>query len=192
MLHWIRLTDHKLVRVSLRLDTWAILAGYWKFNTPLLEIGDFWERQENLIQWVLVGVITGNKWWGSLKYRITDFAIKYGRQLKLDRTKKVKSSEDRFSWTVERRDSLAIELARRDLEREASERYKSFVVITRLKRVSTKLGNVTHSYVGEKYESFPIGTSSSLNPRMSPRYGRTSMITLPVFLTPRFRGFAAI
>ena len=36
---------------------------------------------------------------------------------------------------VERADSLAVYLARQNLEREASERYKGFVVRARLKRV---------------------------------------------------------
>ena len=76
--HWIGETDHKLVRVSLQLVNRPSLAGYWKFNTSLLEIGDFQERLETLIQPVLVGAVTGNKWWGSLKYRIRNFAIKYG------------------------------------------------------------------------------------------------------------------
>ena len=52
--HWIGLADHKLVRVSLRLANRPSLVGYWKFNTSLLEIGDFWER-------ALVGAVTGNK-----------------------------------------------------------------------------------------------------------------------------------
>ena len=39
--HWIGLTDHKLVRVSLHLENRPSLAGYWKFNTSLLEICDF-------------------------------------------------------------------------------------------------------------------------------------------------------
>ena len=42
--HWIGQIDHKLVRVSLRLVNRASLGSYWKFNTSLLEIRDFWER----------------------------------------------------------------------------------------------------------------------------------------------------
>ena len=80
-------TDHRLVRVSLRLANKHRLAGYWKFNTSLLR--------------ALVGAVTGNKWWGSLKHRIIDFDIKYGHQLDIDRTKVVKSLEDKLSWTVE-------------------------------------------------------------------------------------------
>ena len=41
-------------------------------------------------------MVTGNKWWGSLKYRIRDFAVKYGQQYKLDRTKMAKSLDDRL------------------------------------------------------------------------------------------------
>ena len=61
--HWLGRTDHKLVRVSLRLANRSSLASYWKFNTSLLEI------------WDLVGAVIGNKWWAPLKYRIRDFAI---------------------------------------------------------------------------------------------------------------------
>ena len=46
-----------------------------------------------------------------------------------------KSLDDRLSWVVECRDSLAVDLSRRDLERDASERYKGFIVRSRLKSV---------------------------------------------------------
>ena len=98
--HLIAWTDHKLVRVSLRLANWPSLAGYWKFNTSLLEIRDFWNRLEPLIQRALVGAVTVNRWWVSLKHRIRDFATKYGRQLILDRTKEAKSIDDRLSRAV--------------------------------------------------------------------------------------------
>ena len=99
MIAW---TDHKLVRVSLRLANRLSLAGYWKFNTSLLEIRDFRERLESLIKRALVGAFTGNRWWVSLKHRIRDFATKYGRQLNLDRTKEAKSIDDRLSRAVAR------------------------------------------------------------------------------------------
>ena len=67
--HLIVWTDHKLVRVSLRLANRPSLAGYWKFNTSLLEIRDFWDRLESLIKRVLVGAVTGNRGWVSLKHR---------------------------------------------------------------------------------------------------------------------------
>ena len=95
------MTDHRLVRVSLRLVDRPSLASYWKFNTSLLEIKDFREWLESLIQRVFVGAVTGNRWWESLKFRIRDFAIKYSQQLQLDRAKKEKSLEDRLSRAVE-------------------------------------------------------------------------------------------
>ena len=98
--HLIAWTDHKLVRVSLRLANRPSLAGYWKFNTSLLEIRDFGDRLESLIKRALLGAVTGNRWWVSLRYRIRDFATKYGRQLNLDRTKEAKSIDDRLSWAV--------------------------------------------------------------------------------------------
>ena len=113
--HLVAWIDHKLVRVSLQLAN--SLAGYWKFNTSLLEIRDFRERLESLIKRALGGGVTGNRWWVSLKHRIRDFATKYGRQLNLDWTKEAKSIEDRLSRAVAREDSLTVELARRDLER---------------------------------------------------------------------------
>ena len=119
----------------MRLANRPSLAGYWKINTSLLEIRDFRDRLEPLIKRALVGVVTGNRWWVSMKYRIRDFATKYGRQLNLDRTRKAKSIEDRLSRAVDGGDSLNVELARRDLERESSERYKGFVVRIRLKRI---------------------------------------------------------
>ena len=68
---------------------------------------------------------------------IRDFAINYGTGLNLDRAKKVKSLEDRLSRAGEG-DSLAVDLAKGDLERKASERYKGFVVRSRLSRVPNK------------------------------------------------------
>ena len=132
--HLIGWTDYKLVRASLRLANRPSLAGYWKLNPSLLEIRDFWDRLESLIK--QVGSVTGNRWRVSLTHRIRDFATKYGRQLNLDRTRKVKSTEDRLSRAVAGGgDSLTVELARGDLERETSERYKGSVVRSRLKRV---------------------------------------------------------
>ena len=93
-------TDHKLVRVSLRLANRPRLAGYWKFNTSLLEIRDFRDRLESLIKRALMGAVTENRWWASLKHRIRDFATKYGRQLNLNRTKEAKSIDDRLSQAV--------------------------------------------------------------------------------------------
>ena len=98
--HWIGQIDHRLVSASLQLANRHCLAGYWKFNTSLLEIRDFREWLGKLIQRALVGAITGNRWWISLKYRIRDFAIEYGRRHNLDWAKKVKSLEDRLSFKL--------------------------------------------------------------------------------------------
>ena len=86
--HWVAQTNHRLVRIGLRLANWPSLAGYWKFNTSLLVIQNFLDWLEKLIRRTLVGVVTENRSWESLNYRIRDFATKYGRQQKLDRAKK--------------------------------------------------------------------------------------------------------
>ena len=153
--HLIAWTDHKLVSVSLRLADRPSLAGYWKFNTSLLEIRDFRERLESLIKRALVGAVTGNRWWGSLKHRIRDFATKYGQQLNLDRAKEAKSIEDRLSRAVAGADSLNVELARGDLERESSERYKGYVVRSRLKRVLNEAVKTNATAREEEVRRFP-------------------------------------
>ena len=122
--HLIAWTDHKLVRVSLRLANRPSLVGYWKFNTSLLEIRDFRDRLESLIKRALVEAVTRNRWWVSFKHRIRDFATKYGHQLDQDRPKEAESIEDRLSRTVAGVDSLTVEIARGDLGHERSERYK--------------------------------------------------------------------
>ena len=155
MFHLIAWTDNKLVKVSLRLANRPSLAGYWKFNTSLLEIRDFRDRLESLIKRALVGTVTGNRWWGSLKHRIRDFATKYGWQLNLDRTKEVKSIDDRLSRVVAGRDSLGIELARRDLEHESSERYKGYIVRSRLRRVPNKAVKTNATAHEEEVRRFP-------------------------------------
>ena len=71
-----------------------------------------------------MGAVTGNKCWGSLKYRIRDFTIKYGRQFDLDWTKVAKSLEGTLSRAVEVGDYLAVDLARQDLKQEAIKHYK--------------------------------------------------------------------
>ena len=82
-----------------------------------------------------MGAVTGNRWWVSLKYRIRNFATKYGQQLNLDKAKEAKFIDDRHSQAAAGRDSRGVELARRDLERESSECYKGHVVRSRLNRV---------------------------------------------------------
>ena len=87
MFRWVRLTNHKMVVVSLLLINMPRLTENWKFNNSLLEIQDFWNWLENLIQSVLVGPVTGNRWWEPLKQRISDFTVKYSQQLTLDNAK---------------------------------------------------------------------------------------------------------
>ena len=152
MIAW---TDHKLVSVSLRLANRPSLAGYWKFNTSLLEIQDFRERLESLIKGALVGTVTGNRWWVSLKHRIRDFGTKYDRQLNLDRTKEAKSIEDQLSRAVAGRDSLTIELARGDLEHKTTMRYQGFVVRSRLKRVLNEAVKMNATAHEEEVRRFP-------------------------------------
>ena len=110
---------------------------------------------ENLIQRVLVRAVIGNKWWVSLKYRIRDFTIKYSQQLALNRAKKAKSLEDRLSRAVEGGDSVAIDLAKGDLEYEASEHYKGFVVRNRLKRVPNEAVKCSALMRKEELRRFP-------------------------------------
>ena len=150
----IALTDHKLVRVSLRLANRPILAGYWKFNTSLLEIRDSRDQLEYLIKRLLVGAVTGKRWWISLKHRIRDFATKYGWQLNQVWARKAKSIEDRLSL-AEAGGLLTVELARRGLERETSERYKGFVVRSRLKRVLDEAVILNATAREEEVRRFP-------------------------------------
>ena len=125
------------------------------FNISLLEIRDFRERLESLIKRPFVGAVTGNRWWVSLKHRIRDFATKYGRQLNLDMTKEAKSIDDQLSRAVAGGGSLTIELTRGDLQRKASERYKGFVVRSRLKRVLNEAVKLNASAREEKVRRFP-------------------------------------
>ena len=68
--HYVAWTDHRNIRVSLRLANRPSLAGYWKFNTSLLDIRDVRDRLESLFQRALVGPVTWNKWWDLLNIRI--------------------------------------------------------------------------------------------------------------------------
>ena len=66
-----------------------------------------------------------------------------------------KSLDDRLFLAVERGDSLAIDLARRDIEREASERYKGFVVTSRLKRAPKETVKCNAFVREEEVRKFP-------------------------------------
>ena len=154
MFHFIWQTDHRFVRVSLRLANRPSLVGYWKLNTSLLEIRDFRDWLESLIQWALVGAVTRNRWGGSVKHRIRDFAINYGHKLNLDKTKIAKSLEGKLSRAVEW-GTLTIDLVRQDLERQVSERYKGYVVRSRLKRVPNEAVK-SNTFVCEEVQSFPF------------------------------------
>ena len=98
--HFLGLTDNKLVRVSLRLANRHSLAGYWKFNTSLLEIRDFRNWRESLIKRVLVGRLPGIGGGHLSNIGLEISPPKYGRQLNLDRTRKAKSREDRLFRAV--------------------------------------------------------------------------------------------
>ena len=153
--HLIAWTDHELIRVSLRLVGGPGLAGYWRFSASLLEMRDFRDRLESLIQRALVGAVTGNGWWASLKHRIGDFATKYGRRLNLDRTAEAESIDDGLSRAVAGGDSLGVGLAGRDLERESSERCRGSVVGSRLKRVLNEAVKSDATARGEGVQRVP-------------------------------------
>ena len=93
---------------------------------------------------------------GSLKRRIRDFDIKYGHRLNLDRTKVAKSLEDKLSRAVDEGHSKTVDLARQDLEREASERYKGFVIRSRLKRVPNESVKYNAFAREEEVRRFPF------------------------------------
>ena len=59
---YITWTYHRLVKVCLRLAGRPSLADYWKFNTSSLEIQDFRDRLESLVQRALMGAVAENKW----------------------------------------------------------------------------------------------------------------------------------
>ena len=128
-------SDHKLLTVTLRLGDRPRLAAYWKFNISVLEIRDYREQLELLLKLALVRKVIDSKLWGTFKFRIRDFTIKYCQRLALDKAARVKAIEDRLIRVVERGDSLAVDLARWSLEREASECYQGNVVRTRLESV---------------------------------------------------------
>ena len=67
----------------------------------------------------------------------------------------MKSLEDRLSRAVEGGDSIAIDLAKGDLERKASERYKGFVVRNRLKSVLNEAVKCSAFMHKEELRRFP-------------------------------------
>ena len=140
--HLLGHSDHKLVMARLNLSARPKLAGYWKFNSTLLELEDYRLKVTELIQRALVGAVTGSKWWVSLKAKIRRFSVQYSQRLALDKAKAKKRLEDKMTRAVEGGDPLAISLAKQDLSRLASERYEGQVVRARLKKVSNEAVNV--------------------------------------------------
>jgi len=148
-------SDHKLLTVALRLNDRPRLVSYWKLNTSVFGIRDYRERLAILLQRALVGAVIGNKWWADLKFRIKDFTIKYCQRLALDKAAKVKAIEDKISRALDGGDPLAVDLARGDLEREASERYQGCIVRSRLNRVSNEAVNLDAGVRREELRRFP-------------------------------------
>ena len=105
------------------------------------------------------------------------------------------SLDDKLSRAGERGDSLSIDLAERNLECEATERYKGFVVRSWLKIVPNEAVKC-NAFVREKE------IRSSSNPQMSTCYSRIvwcakpfgsiSVIALLACLTTRFQSLTAI
>ena len=77
----------------------------------------------------------------------------------------MKSFDDRLSRAVEVGDSVVIDLAKGDLEREASERYKGFVVRNRLKRVPNEAVQCNALLRKEELRISLVGTSNALTPQ---------------------------
>ena len=110
----------------------------WKFNTSLLEIRDFQDQLESLIKrGRLPGI--GGGFLSNIRLEISP----------------PKSIEDGLSQTVAGWNSLSVELARRDLERETSKHYKGFVVRSRLKRVLNEVVKSNVTAREEEVQRFP-------------------------------------
>ena len=149
-----------------------------------------------------MGAVTGNRWWVSVKYRIRDFATKYGRQLNLDKDKEAKSIAERLTRAVVGGDSLGVELARRDLERESTERYKGFVVSSRLNRVlneAVKSNSTAREEEVRRFRDRYIASVKTADGRLLRSvvscvmpFGRNFGIALPAALISRCRRFVAI
>ena len=99
--HLLGHSDHKLVMARLNLSARPKLAGYWKFNSTLLELEDYRLKVTELIQRALVGAVTGSKWWVSLKAKIRRFSVQYSQRLALDKAKAKKRLEDKMTRAVE-------------------------------------------------------------------------------------------
>ena len=144
-------SDHKLVMARLRLSDRPKMATYWKLNSSLLELEDFRKKLGELVQRELVGVVTGNKWYVSLKHKIRTFAVKYSQQLALDKATAEKSIEDKLHRAVSGGDTLSAALARADLVQAANDRYNGQVVRSRLDRVSNEAVKLGASMRAEEF-----------------------------------------
>ena len=96
-----------------------------------------------------MGVVLGNRWWVSLKYRIRDFAINYATRPNLARAENVKSLGGGIG------DALAVDLVKGNLEREASKRYKDFLVRSMLRRVPNEAVKRNAFAREEEFQRFP-------------------------------------
>ena len=93
------------------------------------------------------------------------------------------------------RDSLTVELARRNLERKASERYRRFVVRSRLKRVLNEAVKSNATAREEEVRRYNDSVKSPCCDRIARcvmPFGHTFVIALPAALISCFRSFAAI
>ena len=106
-----RLTDHRLLKFSVKLSDAKRGPGYWKLNTSFLENNEYKEGVRYIID-NLENDGSAINTWGTLKTKIKDFSISFAKYYHKDINKKILGLEKQIS-DIENSSSLDINMNRK-------------------------------------------------------------------------------
>lgn len=94
-----RLTDHKLIEITVKVNTPLKGPGYWKFNNKFLEDAEFCRDIINIIKKNTVEESKkgAREQWEHLKREIKSFSMKYGKDRARNNKKHIQSLEKRLN-----------------------------------------------------------------------------------------------
>ena len=149
--HSIAFSDHRLVRVRLKLGkSKPRMTGYWKLNAALLAEKNFQDQLTLIIKKELTGSVMGNKWWMNLKDKIRLFATDYSKRLNRERKAAQATMERRVNEAVTSGNAEETAIARAELASLLIKEDQGLVVRARLKKMSPEATNMATELCAEE------------------------------------------
>ena len=147
--------DHKMFVAKVHLEDTPRMAGYWKFNLSHLGREDFRHQLDIYLRRKLEGAVVGSRWWVNFKADLKTFSNQYGQRLAQSKALEEASLEALVEEAVAGGDTHRARLARFDLNRLASERYRGHLVRARLNGVTNEATHVDGAQRRMEGRSFP-------------------------------------